>query len=108
MTRDLKSRVREFERPPAVAAAGVLGADQFLEHIEMRALDARSEPVANVLRKLTDLGNDPAQDVTRQNHRGRFFQTGFFPAGAFGAGGHLNHALGGVGHLAPRHYTMCS
>ena len=63
MTRDLESRVRKFERPPAVAAAGVLGADELLEHIEVRALEPRTEAVADILRKLADLGYDPAQDV---------------------------------------------
>ena len=34
--------VVESERPPMVAAAGVLGADQLLEHIEVRALELRA------------------------------------------------------------------
>ncbi len=63
VSRDLETGVREFERPPAVAAAGVLGADEFLEHIEVRAFEPRAEAVADILRKLADLGDDPAQDV---------------------------------------------
>ena len=64
VARDLQPGVREFERPPTVAAAGVLGADQLLEHIEVRALEPRSEAVADIPRKLADLRDDPAQDVT--------------------------------------------
>lgn len=64
MSCDLETGVREFERPPTVAATGVLGADQLLEHIEVRALEPRAEAVADILRKLADLGDDPAQDVT--------------------------------------------
>lgn len=82
MTRDLESRVREFERPPAIAAAGVLGADQFLEDIEVSALQARAQSEADVLRKLPNLGDDPAQDVAGQNHGSRCFQTGFSGASA--------------------------
>jgi len=64
VARDLQTGVRQFERPTAVAAAGVLGADQFLEDIEVRAFEPRAEAVADILRELADLGNDPAQDVT--------------------------------------------
>ena len=63
VSRDLETGVREFERPPAVAAAGVLGADEFLEHIEVRAFEPRAEAVADILRKVADLGDDPAEDV---------------------------------------------
>jgi hypothetical protein len=60
---DLETGVRQFERPPAVAAAGILGADQFLEDIEVRAFEPRAEAEADILRELADLGDDPAQDV---------------------------------------------
>lgn len=63
VARDLQPGVREFKRPPTVAAAGVLGADEFLEHIEVRALEPRAEAVADILRKLADLRDNPAQDV---------------------------------------------
>ena len=64
VARDLQMGVRQFERPPAVAAAGVLGADQFLEDIEVRAFKPRAQAEADVLREVADLGDDPAQDVT--------------------------------------------
>jgi hypothetical protein len=63
VARDLETGIREFKRPPTVAAAGVLGADEFLEHIEVRALEPRAEAEADILRKLADLGDDPAEDV---------------------------------------------
>jgi hypothetical protein len=63
VARDLQTGVRQFERPPAVAAAGVLGADQLLEDIEVRALEPRAEAEADILRELADLRDDPAQDV---------------------------------------------
>jgi len=63
VARDLQTGIRELERSPAVAAAGVLGADQLLEHIKVGAFEPRTEAVADILRKLADLGDDPAQDV---------------------------------------------
>ncbi len=87
MSRDLETDVRKFERAAALAAARVLGADEFFEDIEMRAFEPRAEAEADILRELADLWDDPAEDVARKDHGRGFFKTGFFGAGAFGAGG---------------------
>jgi len=63
VARDLQTGVCQFERTPPLAAAGVLGADQFLEDIEVRAFEPRAEAEADILRELADLRDDPAEDV---------------------------------------------
>lgn len=44
----------------------LLRADEFFEDIEMRALEARPQSVADIFWKLADLGDDPTQDVAGQ------------------------------------------
>ena len=58
--------VVESERPSTVAASRVLRADEFFEHIEVRAFEARTKPESHSLWKLSDLWDDPTQDVARQ------------------------------------------
>ena len=79
MARNLESGVGELECSAAVIAARVLRADEFFEDIEMRALEARPQSVADIFWKLADLGDDPTQDVAREDHGRRFFKTRFFP-----------------------------
>ena len=97
MARNLESGVGELECSSTVIAARVLRADEFFEHIEVRAFEARTQTEAHSLWKFSDLGDDPTQDVAGQDHGGRFFHTRFFAAGAFGAGGKGHDVLQGLG-----------
>jgi len=103
MPGDLEPGVRELERPTSVTTARILRADEFLEHIEVRGLEPSTEAEPHILRELPDLGDDPPQDVASQDDRRGLVHARSFAAGAFGAGGHLDHALCAVWHLAPRH-----
>ena len=67
--RNLQAPVRELERLAAAGATAVLRRDERLEHIEVRRLDAASQPVAHLPRKPPHLGNDPLQQVPRKDHR---------------------------------------
>jgi hypothetical protein len=75
VARDLETDVRKFERAAALAAARVLGADEFLKDIEVRGLETGAEQApkraaaaasAQTTRELADLRDDPAEDVAGQ------------------------------------------
>lgn len=71
MPRDLQSTIRELECLASSRTARVLRFDETLEHLEMRRFDPASQAVSHLPRKPAHLGNDPLQQVTRKDHRGR-------------------------------------
>ena len=62
----------------------------------MRPFEARTEPVPNILWKLPNLGNQPPQDVAREDDRRRFRCPQIFVAGARGAGDDFGNLLRAV------------
>lgn len=96
MPRTLQPSIRLVECPRAVAAAPVLRLDQQLQDIKVRPFEARTEPVPNILWKLPNLGNQPPQDVAREDDRRRFRCPQIFVADARGAGDDFGNVLRAV------------
>ncbi len=71
MACDLQAPIGDLECAHPLWPAAILRMDQFLEHIEMRRLDARAESIPNALGKLADFGKDPAHEVGSQQNCGR-------------------------------------
>jgi multidrug efflux pump subunit AcrB len=89
----------EERLPQGLTAARILRADQFLEHVEVRGFQPRTQPEADILRELPHLGDQPAQDVAGQNHRGRLRRPRTGIATAFIPRGKFKHHLCRVRHL---------
>ena len=74
VARDLKTGVRQLEGTAAIAAAGVLGSDQLLEDIEVRAFEPRAEQAPKRAAAAAS-----AQITGRRRGRTRFVARGWAP-----------------------------
>ena len=70
MPRHLQAPIGNVQTARAITTARILRVQQFFQHIHVRHFYARTKSVAHRAWKLSNLGNNPAQQIAGQHHGG--------------------------------------